>query len=48
MHNMNDKMINCYYLENRKQNMCSCRDFARALVFSDQDIINSVLCANLS
>ena len=42
------KWLNCYYLKNRKQNMNSCRNFAKALIFFDQDILISNLCENLN
>ena len=41
-------MLDCYYLEDKEQNMNSCRDSANALVFFDQDILTSVLCEDLS
>ena len=42
------KWLNCYYLKNKEQNMNSCRDFTKALIFSDQNILISNLCENLN
>ena len=45
MHNMNDKMINCYYLKNKMRNM---NQIVKTLIRSCQDILTSILCENLS
>ena len=42
------KWLYCYYLEDRVRDMSSRRDFARALVSSDQDILISALCEDLN
>ena len=48
MHNVSDKVINCYYLKDKVRDMNSRRDSARALVSSDQDILISALCEDLN
>ena len=40
-----NNMFDSYYLENRMRNM---NQIVKTLVFSDQDILISVLCADLS
>ena len=45
MHNMNNKMINCYYLKNRMRNMSQT---VKTLIRFCQNILISALCENLS
>ena len=40
-----NNMLDCYYLEDRVRNISQT---VKTLIFSDQDILISVLCENLS